>query len=283
MIEWLFLVAVIPLGLLFEGIERKLTARFENRLGPPIWQPFYDVAKLLQKGDSDSRAKDNMFFRVCPALYLLASFTLFLFLPFQLVAFEYDFILIIYISVLCSGLYVLAGFASNSPFGIVGSMREVIPMVAAEMVLAVVVFSFMVANKVTSFAAYPAGMPFLAAPLAAVCLLFVAIIEIKITPFDTAEAPTEIMHGYSTEFSSRGLAAIEIAKYLKLLFFSFLITFLLFGHLDIWLFLPISLVVLFFLTYEKVTTPRLRVDQTFKAFVPILATALVQLVWLVVI
>ena len=283
MIEWIFLVFVIPLGLLFEGIERKLTARMENRVGPPVWQPFYDFAKLLQKGKTDSRARDNVFFRVCPFLYLLASFVMFLFLPFQLIAFEYDFILIIYISILSSGLYVLSGFASNSPYSIVGSMREIIPMVAAEMVLAISVFSFMIANKATSFASYPLGLPFLAAPLATITLLFVAIIEIKITPFDTAEAPTEILQGYETEFSSRRLAFMELAKYLKLMFYSFLITFLLLGPLSVWLFIPVSLVVLFLLTYEKVTTPRLRVDQTFKVFVPILILALIEIARLVVI
>ncbi|MFQ5648296.1 MAG: NADH-quinone oxidoreductase subunit H, partial [Candidatus Aenigmatarchaeota archaeon] len=159
MLEWIFLLFVIPLGLLFEGIERKLTARMENRVGPPIWQPFYDIPKLWQKGGTDSRGQENIFFKACPFLYLLASFVLFLFIPFQLIAFQHDFILLIYISILCSGLYVLAGFASNSPYSIVGSMREIIPMVAAEMVLAVSVFSFMIAHGVTSFAAYPAGLP----------------------------------------------------------------------------------------------------------------------------
>lgn len=282
-IEWLFLVFVIPLGILFEGIERKLTARFENRVGPPIWQPFYDIVKLFQKGGTDSRAKGNIFFRACPIIYFISAFFLFLFIPFQLLAFEYDFILLVYITILCSGIYVLMGFASNSPYSIVGSMRETIVMVAAEMVLAVVVFSFMLAHGVTSFASYPAGMPFLAAPLASVLLFFVVVLDVKLTPFDTAEAPTEIMQGYSTEFSSRSLAFLELGKYLKLVFFSFLATFLLFGPLQMWFFLPISLIILFFLTFEKVTTPRYRVDQTFKVFVPVLVLALLQMAWLVVI
>jgi formate hydrogenlyase subunit 4 len=283
LLEWIFLVFVIPLGILFEGIERKLTARMQNRVGPPVWQPLYDIIKLLQKGGTDSRAKDNAFFRVCPFLYLVSSFFLFLFVPFSLLAFEYDFILLVYVTILCSGFYVLVGFASNSPYSIVGSMREVITMVAAEMVLAVVIFSFMVGHGINTLAAYPTGLPFLAAPLAAVLLFFVIILDIKITPFDTAEAPTEIMHGYSTEFSSRSLAFMELAKYLKLMFFSFLATFLLFGPINIFLFILVSIIVLFFLTYEKVTTPRYRVDQTFKAFIPVLILALAQLAWLVVI
>lgn len=281
--EITFLVFALPISMLFDGIKRKLMARFHNRIGPPVWQPFLDLWKLMEKGRSDSRGSDNAFFRVCPFLYFLSSFLLFLFIPLQIVSFSYDFILLVYITILCSGFYVLVGFASNSPYGIVGSMREIITMVAYEMALAVSVFAFMIAAGASSFASYPAGMNLFAAPLATVAMLFVVSIENKITPFDTAEAETEIMHGYKTEFSSRGLAWMELARQMKSAFFIFFLVFLLFGPVNILWFGAASLAFLFLFSLAQATTSRYRVDQVFRAFVPVLFVALIELARLVVV
>ncbi len=280
--EIIFLVFALPISMVFEGIRRKLIARFHNRIGPPVWQPFLDLRKLLEKGKSDSMGNDNAFFRFCPFLYFLSSFVLFLFIPFQIVSFQYDFILLVYITILCSGFYVLVGFASNSPYGIVGSMREIITMVAYEMVLAASVFAFVIAANVTSFAAYPAGLNLMAAPLATVCMLFVVSIENKITPFDTAEAETEILHGYKTEFSARGLAWMELARQVKSAFFMFFLVFLLFGPIHIIWFAVATLAFVFLFSLAKATTSRFRVDQVFKIYVPVLAVAVIEILRLVV-
>ncbi len=279
--ESIFLVFALPISLFLEGLRRKVIARFHNRVGPPVYQPFLDLRKLFGKGPSDSRGSDNAFFRVCPFLYFLSSFLLFLFIPFQIFSFSFDFILLIYITILCSGFYVLVGFASNSPYGIVGAMREIITMVAYEMVLAVSVFAFMLASGVTSLSAYPAGMHFMTAPLATIALLFVVSIETKITPFDSAEADTEIMYGYKTEFSSGSLAWMELARQVKSAFFMFFLVFLLFGPLHIiWLSIG-TLAFVFLFALANATTSRFRVDQVFKVFVPVLALALIELLRMV--
>jgi NADH-quinone oxidoreductase subunit H len=280
--EIIFLAFALPISLLFEGIKRKVIARFHNRIGPPVWQPFLDIRKLFEKGPSDSRGNDNAFFRFCPFLYFVSSFVLFLFMPFQILSFSYDFVLLIYITILCSGFYVLVGFASNSPYGIVGSMREIITMVAYEMILTASVFAFMIAANVTSFAAYPAGLSLLAAPLATIAMLFVVSIEIKITPFDTAEADTEILYGYKTEFSSRSLAWMELARQSKSAFFMFFLVFLLFGPMHIVWFAVATLAFVFLFSLAQATTSRFRVDQVFKVMLPVLAVAIMEIIRLVV-
>jgi len=129
MLEFSLMILVPFIAILFEGLHRKLEARFQNRIGPPIWQPLWDLWKLWQKKGSDSLANENAFFRIPPVLYLISAIALFMFMPFFLVSFEFDFLLLIYITILYSGFYVLTAFASNSPSGIVGAMREIITMV----------------------------------------------------------------------------------------------------------------------------------------------------------
>jgi len=110
MFKLMFLVLVIPISLLFEGIKRKLLARMQNRIGPPIWQPFYDVIKLFEKHESDSKASENVFFNITPFLYLVTTFALFFFIPFPIIGFQFDFIIFVYILILSGALYVLSGF-----------------------------------------------------------------------------------------------------------------------------------------------------------------------------
>jgi NADH-quinone oxidoreductase subunit H len=115
-------------------------------------------------------------------------------------------------------------------------------------------------------------------PLSSLSLLIIALIEMKITPFDTVEAQTEILGGIGTEFSGRGLAFLEISKDLKLLFFVLLTTTLLFGKNDIFLFWMMSLFILFIFTFCQVTTCRYRMDQTFKILVFVLLLVVIEFV-----
>lgn len=275
MLKWL-LLAVIPfLALAFEGIRRKLLARMQHRIGPPVWQPFLDIAKLWEKGKTDTRAAANILGRLVPPLYFIATLCLFAFVPLTAVAFAYDFILLIYITILCSGFYVLTGFASNSPFGIIGGMREMATMVKYEICLAALIFTFMLAAEALSFAEYAGSL--LLAPLSAACLFAVTIIEIKVTPFDTAEAPPEIMDGYKTEFSGKGLALLELTKYMKFTFFAMLMAFFFFGVQNLLLFAAASLGFVFLLTLAQATTPRFRLDQAIKFYTIIILLALLDL------
>ena len=86
------LIGIIPIALLVDGIFRKLLARMQNRVGPPIIQPFYDIIKLFGKKKSDSKGYKNILFRTIPFLYFVSTFSLFLFV-FGIVRFEFDFIM----------------------------------------------------------------------------------------------------------------------------------------------------------------------------------------------
>lgn len=273
----LFLILAVPMSLLFEGIRRKLLARMQNRVGPPVWQPFYDVLKLLEKGESNSKASENVFFRTMPILYFVTTFALFLFVPFPIVSFRFDFILFVYVLILSSALYVLVGVASNSPFGLLGSMRETVLMLCYEIILAVTILTFVLFANVQSLVDFEETFMLLKLPLASACLFIVALLESRITPFDTVEAPTEIMGSVETEYSGKSLAFIQVSRNLKFTFFVFLTAMLFFGFKGL-LFFVTSLGMLFIFTFTQATTCRYRMDQVFRILMVVLFFAVVEMI-----
>jgi len=278
MLNIMLLIFVIPISLLFEGLRRKLMARMQNRIGPPVWQPVYDVMKLLQKEESDSKASENIFFKITPFLYLITTFALFLFVPFPIISFPFDFILFVYILILGGALYILSGFASNSPYGSIGSMRETTLMVCYEIIFAIVIITFALYTNIESLMSFNQNFLFLKLPLASLCLFIVGLVEMRITPFDTVEAPTEIIGSVETEYSGRGLALLEISKALKFTFFIFLITMLFFGFKGVLMFSIVSLIMLFIFTFLQATTCRYRLDQTFNLLIFVLLLAVIELI-----
>jgi len=278
MLEFLFLILATPIGLLFVGIKRKLIARMQNRIGPPIWQPFYDVIKLFEKSESNSAARENIIFRNMPLIYLITTFSLFLFLPFPIISFHLDFILFIYIFILGGALYILLGIASNSPYGYIGSMRDMALMLCYEIIFAIAIFTFVIFADIQSLAEFNESWLLLRLPIASVCLFIIALVETRITPFDTVEAHTEIIGSVETEYSGRSLAFFEISSGLRLAFFVFLMTLLFFGFNDLLTFSIISLIMLFVLTFCQATTCRYRLDQTINILIVVLFFAVIELI-----
>ena len=278
MFKLMFLFLVVPISLLLEGIRRKLLARMQNRIGPPIWQPFYDVMKLFEKKESDSKATENVFFNITPFLYLVTTFALFFFIPFPLIGFQFDFILFVYVLILSGALYVLSGFASNSPYGSIGSMRELILMICYEAIFVVSIFTFILFSDIKSLTDFNQTLLIYNLPIASACLFVVALVEMRITPLDTVEAPTEIMGSVETEYSGRSLGFLEVSKALKSAFFIFLVTMLFFGIKDVIFFSILTLFMLFVFTFTQATTCRYRMDQTFRLLMIVLLLTVIEFV-----
>jgi len=275
------MLAVIPLTLIVDGIFRKLLARMQNRVGPPIIQPFYDIIKLFGKKKSDSRGYKSIFFRVIPVLYFISTYALFLFIS-GIVSFQFDFIMFIYMVVLSSALYILLGLVSNSPFGVFGSMRDMLLMICYEVALTISLFSFIVYSDVLSLSQLNESWMILKLPLASLCMIVVALVETRITPFDTAEAEPEIMGSVETEYSGKGLGFIEMSRQLKLLFFVVMLTKFLFNPVGILSFVLFSILIFFILLFSQVTTARYRMDQTFNILLMVLILSVIEFIRLYV-
>ena len=243
MYEIAFFLLVPFIALFYEGLLRKLNARLQNRIGPPVLQPFYDLMKLFSK--KPLKSQNDPFYKYSPFLYFLSVYALFLFIPFSIIAFDYDFVLLLYLTILASSFYVLAGLSSDNPFSIIGSMREMILMIVYEITLVITVFSFMLRADVISFANFDFNLMILSLPISAVCLTLISLLEVHVTPFDTTEAKTEIMGGSRTEYSGRNLALMNLSMSMKRLFFLLFLPFLFFSR-DIVLIVPISFAFLFF-------------------------------------
>jgi len=151
-------------------------------------------------------------------------------------------------------------------------------MLCYELIFAIVIFSFVVFSNIQSLSGFNENWMILKLPIASACLFIITLAEIRITPYDTVEAYTEIIGSAETEFSGRSLAFFEISKNLKLAFFMFLTSLLFFGFKDLLTFSITSLIVLFALTFTEATTCRYRLDQTLKILIIVLFFAVFEFI-----
>ena len=221
------------LGLLYRGIDRKLSAHMQGRIGPPIVQPFRDVQKLLMKESIIPDGAVSWLFTAAPILCLITSAALLLYIPLfgqeALLGSTGDAILVLYLLIVPALALVIGGFASSSPYATVGAQREMVIMMSYEFPLAVTIVA--IAWRIGHVTA---ANPFMLATIAeypiwnlvgpvgvigALVLLFTLLVvtpgEVSKVPFDIAEAETEIAGGILVEYSGRNLCLFYLADIVK--------------------------------------------------------------------
>lgn len=232
----LLLPLVAALALLFEGVDRLVHARLQRRIGPPLWQPFLDLGKLLVKESVVPRTAVAPIFQWAPAVALASTLTVFLYVPMgsipSVLAFRGDLVLIIYLLTLSATALVVGGFASGSPWASVGAQREMVLMMSYELPLALVACSlaWLVNAKGFPGAAFTlesfvASNPWAIAGwtgrfgIFALMLGMLAVVpaEVGKVPMDIAEAKTEILEGLIAEYSGRNLAMVKLTFALRTL------------------------------------------------------------------
>ncbi len=228
-------VAVIGsvVGLLYLGIDRKLVARLQARVGPPLVQPFRDVGKLMMKESIIPNGALRWLFQFSPVMCVMGSATLLLYVPLfgQPALFEGsgDAILLLYLLTIPSLALVAGGFASSSPYATVGAQREMVVMIGYEFPLSVTVVS--IAWRIlqatdangfafSSMAQYPiwdlvGPLGFVGTLLLLVSLISVTPGELGRVPFDLAEAETELAGGLLVEYSGRNLALFYLGNAIR--------------------------------------------------------------------
>jgi NADH-quinone oxidoreductase subunit H len=157
-------------------------------------------------------------------------------------------------------------------------MREIVLMVCYEIIFAISIITFSLYSGVESLVMFDQTFLLFKLPLASLCLLIVALIEMRITPFDTVEAQTEIMGSVETEYSGKNLALLELSKALRFTFFIFLIVTLFFGLKNILWFSVVSVIMLFVFIFLQATTCRYRLDQIFKTLIFVLLIAVIEFI-----
>ena len=210
----LFLVLAPVAGGLIAGIDRKIPARMQGRVGPPILQPFYDVGKLFEK--------ERVVVTTAQNFYVLA-YLVFIALSGAIFFAGGDLLLTVFAFTLAHVFLVLGAYAVHSPYSHIGAERELIQVMAYEpMIILVVVGFYMVTGSFFVDAIAAATVPAIAY-LPGVFIGFAAILTIKLrkSPFDIStshHAHQEIVKGITTEFSGSTLAQIEIAHWYENIF-----------------------------------------------------------------
>ena len=238
----------ICFGLLFKGIDRKLVARMQGRVGPPIRQPFLDTIKLMNKETIMPENAVKWMYNAAPIICLTASILLLLYIPIAgikpLLYGHGDVILVLYIFIIPALAMVAGGFASGSPFATVGAQREMVTMASYEFPLAVIIIALAwklnekVGGDVFSLyfiSQHPIWQNVgLLGFIGALILLFALVVvtpgELAKIPFDVAEAETEIAHGLLAEYSGRNLALFYIADGVRIFAMASLIIALFFPY-----------------------------------------------------
>ena len=266
----LILISPIIGGLIY-GVERVVKARMQNRVGPPILQPFYDMFKLLDK--------QPIMINSGHIIFALMHFIT-LWVVVAMIILGQSILYIIFIHLLASIFLVLAGFSVNSVYSHVGSNRELLAIVAYEPILILIAIGFyivngsfeinmIVQNDISLF-----SMLFL-------FLAFLLIIPIKLkkSPFDAVEAHQEIVGGVEVEFSGVFFEILYMAKWMEYVFIYALI-FLFVGN-NILLGTILSLLIFLLLNLVDNSTARIRIDYLVKITLGLgLGLSIVNLVWL---
>ena len=233
-------------GLFLSGVDRKIVAKMQKRVGPPILQPFYDFFKLCGKETIVPAAANKGMFLAAPLVGLASLIVLQMFIPvFNFTAFSTmaDIIVILYLLLIPALSMIMGGAASGSPYAGVGLSREMVTVIACELPLVLVLLA--VAKTVGN--ATGSGLVFSMSEItgyqlvngslitrvsmipAAIAFLLIIPGETGSHPFDTAEAETEICEGLLAEYSGGPLAVFKLSHSIKVLTLSSLFVALFLG------------------------------------------------------
>jgi NADH-quinone oxidoreductase subunit H len=285
------------LAMFLTWLERKVSAHVQDRLGPMRvggwhgWaQAIADGIKLLLKEDIIPLAADRPLFILSPIIIFTAAFMTFVVLPFSRYIIVSDLnigVLYIYgISTVTVIGIIMAGWASNNKWSLIGGMRSAAQLVGYEVpvglsLLAGIVMAGSLSTVEISLA-QDGGIwnwfiwrcfPF--SFIAAIVLYIGALAETNRTPFDLPEAESELVSGYHTEYSGFRFSLFFLAEYANMVVASALVVIVFLGGftgpIPVWFvpdviagpfwFLGKTIFLVFVMMWIRWTLPRLRVDQ----------------------
>ncbi|MCR5451038.1 MAG: NADH-quinone oxidoreductase subunit H [Lachnospiraceae bacterium] len=202
------------IGGLLQGIDRKISARMQRRVGPPLLQPFYDVIKLFKK----------QVIAVTPSQgFLLLTYFVLMVLTGAMFFAGSDILLCFFVLSTAATFLYFAAVVSSSPYATVGSMRELIQMLAYEPAVLLTCVGFYLAEGTfnvdeivrsdTSAIRYLPGF--------FVAFVFILTIKMRKSPFDTSTSHhmhQEIVKGITTEMGAQNLALFQITEWYETVF-----------------------------------------------------------------
>jgi len=213
-------------GLAYEWADRKLVARFQNRVGPRWFQPLADILKLLAKEEVVPQGVNKVLFHGLPVLALVGALTSALYVPMLGLAPSYSFpgdlIVALYLLSLMTLAMGMAGANTLDRFSLVGATRALTQMFSYEAPFllallgpAIVAGTWQI-GEINAYADSHVPM-FLTQQIGFLVALVGLMGKLELPPFDAPEAETEIVAGALTEYSGRGFGLFRIGRDVELL------------------------------------------------------------------
>lgn len=305
----MIVVGLIITVILYTYAERKVIAYMHVRIGPNrvgpvgILQPIADVVKLLLKEVIRPNPSNKLLFLLAPICTLVPALAVWAVMPFSagVVLANINVGLLYVIALTSLGVYgiVIAGWATNSKYALLGAVRSAAQIISYEIPMSFALLGVIIyagSMNLTTIVQHQAGnifnwhwLPLF--PLFAVYWIS-AVAETNRSPFDVAEGESEIVAGFHVEYSGMPFAIFFLSEYINMIIVSFLATILFmggwnspFGRIDHWIPGPIWLIgktvtLMFLFLWFRATFPRYRYDQImrlgWKIFIP------VTLVWIII-
>ncbi len=237
------IIFAMVLDIFLVWVERKVVARFQDRLGPNrigpfgIIQPFADIIKLIIKEDITPIGADKIIYNLAPVLAMASVIILWAILPLSSKIFGIDLNVAVLYLVAAGALgtlsIIMAGWASNNKYALLGAFRMVANMVSYEIPMVVTLLIPVIladTMSVQGITQAQSGMWFaVLSPLAFVIFLISAIAELGRAPFDLNEAESEIVAGFHTEYTGMKFGLFYAGELLHAFTFGGFIAVLFFG------------------------------------------------------
>ncbi len=285
--------------------ERKVIGYMQVRIGPNrvgyfgLLQPIADALKLLFKEIILPTASNKVLFFLAPILAIAPAFAAWAVIPFDLnlVIADIDASLLYILAMTSIAVYgvIIAGWASNSKYAFLGSLRSAAQIVSYEIAMGFTVVGVLMCANSLNLGKIVLGQEgglwhWYIWPLFPLFIIYFisAVAETNRAPFDVAEGESEIVAGFHVEYSGMAFAVFFLAEYANMILVSMLAALMfLGGWLSPILFIPDSFLwllfkvafLLFFFLWFRATFPRYRYDQImrlgWKIFIPITITWIV--------
>jgi NADH:ubiquinone oxidoreductase subunit H len=270
-ISWLVQCLLILASVAFYTLfERKVIGLFHLRVGPNkvsivgLVQPLLDGLKLFTKQNLVPLRANKYVYVLAPQIGLFLAFFVWLTLPnlYLIVSINYRIVLFFCVGSVIVFSVLLSGWASNSKYRLIGSLRSVAQSISYESVfrtLIVILIILILSYSIRSLFSQSSVLFLVFLPVWLICTLA----EGHRAPFDFSESESELVSGFNTEYSGANFAFCFLAEYAILLYSCFLITYIFF----IWL-LPVSMVLItliaaffsFLFVWIRITFCRFRYD-----------------------
>ena len=202
------------IGGLLDGFDRKISAKMQRRVGPPLLQPFYDVIKLFSK---------QVIFVSRYQIFFLLSYTVLIILTGVMFFAGTDILMCFFVMSTGATFLYLSGMVTSTPYSTMGANRELLQMMAYEPAVLLTCVGFYLAEGTFNVGQIASSnvSAILYLPGFFIAFIFILTIKMRKSPFDLSTSHhmhQELVKGLTTEMGARNLAIFQVTEWYENVF-----------------------------------------------------------------